>query len=488
MRLVVFAIIGTLFSFKSVASPWVGTLDPHLHHDLVTVSEYGLIDSVVNTYPVPWKGISSQLNRIDTESLPSHVALAVVRLRHYLVAQQRSAWDSYSELYAASDKARFTGFDAEQRPSARFTQTVEYTQGRWSAQVSMNAEPGGEYNLDQSYLAVQLADWTFAVSALDQWWGPGQAASLILTDNARPVPVLSLSRGTTQQSESVWLRWLGPWYFTAQLGELQDERQVDGVKLWRTRFTFKPLNGLELGASWAAMWGGEGQTNGLSGFLDVITFQKECANGAASCDPELNTTVGNHIAGFDAKYTFRVLDTPVSVYAQRVGEDAVDGYKVTDNANLFGISTYLGSTYVYAETSDTNIACAGDGSTVTNCYYESGLYPGGYRHHQRAIGSTFDSDAKYTTIGARFSVRKLDNVQVSLSRIELNPDGQRPSPVLGDSIQEDLWYFSGAYQTAFSDWQVKVGLNIAYREFELQARDNETDVNGYLHIRYAFPD
>ncbi|WP_100657588.1 capsule assembly Wzi family protein [Alteromonas flava] len=472
-------------SSETTATPWVGTLDPQLHQDLVKLSEYSLLDVAVNTYPVPWKGIAQQLQNIELSGLPQHVQLSVLRLQHYVAIQQNRTWGSSLEMYAAGDEAQFTAFDAEQRTSARLTQSTEYKKGRWAAQLSINAESGGERHLDQSYLAVQLADWNFAVSAMDQWWGPGQMSSLILTDNARPVPVLSLSRATAVQSESPWLSWLGPWFFTAQLGELESEREVDGVKLWRSRLTVKPLRGLELGASWAAMWGGEGQANGISGFIDVVTFQKECANGAASCDPELNTTVGNHIAGFDLKYTFTLFNTPVSLYAQRVGEDAVDGYRITDNANLFGISTYFGRVYTFLETSDTNIACAGDGSTLTNCYYESGTYPTGYRRYGRAMGSTFDSDAKYVTLGSRWHMRDADSVQLQISRIELNPDGQRPSPVLRNSIQEDIWYVSGAYQTAWKNWQLKVGVNLAYREFAIQTRDAETDLNGYLHVRYA---
>lgn len=473
-------------SSLAVATPWVGTLDPQLHNDLVTLTEYRVLHSVVNTYPVPWKGIAQQIQQLNTDSLPHAAQMAAMRLKHYLQQQQMRKSKHYVSVYGATEHSRFTAFDGEQRPSARLSQTNEWTEGSWSAQLTVNLETAGETNLDQSYVAYQYKDWTLAVTALDQWWGPAHSSSLILTDNARPVPSVSLSRATTAAPKTSWLKWLGSWYFTAQVGQMEGDRTVPDVRLWRTRFTFQPIEGLELGASWAAMWGGEGKPNGLGDFIDVITFRKECANGADSCDPELNTTIGNHIAGFDAKYSFILGGMPISVYAQRVGEDAVDGYRVTDNANLFGISTYIAGAKFYIESSDTNIACAGDGSTATNCYYESGLYPDGYRRYGRALGSTFDSDAKHLTVGTSFHPSAQDTISIQVSRIELNPDGTRPSPVLTDSIEEQLWYLSGHYQTVWRDWQVKLGANIGLREFTLEPREDETDLNGYLHVRYAF--
>ncbi|MDM7859276.1 capsule assembly Wzi family protein [Alteromonas sp. ASW11-36] len=485
MRKILIGSILTVASLQAAATPWIGTLDPQLHNDLVTLTEYRALDSVVNTYPVPWKGIANQLKQLDESQYPEHVRLAVLRLRHYLRQEQLQSVDSYLELYGASDPSRFTAFNGEQRPSALLTNTTEVTSGRWSAQLSVNLEPGGERNLDQSYVAVQVADWTLAVSAMDQWWGPAHATSLILTDNARPVPSVGISRATTEASKSKWLSWLGSWYFTAQLGQLESERAIPDTRLWRTRLTFSPVKGLELGAAWSAMWGGEGQPNGFSDFIDVITFQNICADGSSSCDSALFTKQGNHIAGFDLKYSFMLADTPMSLYAQRVGEDAIDTYRVTDNAYLYGFSTYWQGAKLYLETSDTNVACGNDGSDRKNCYYESSIYPDGYRYYDRAIGSTFDSDAKHITFGGYYHPTSRDLIGWQLSKIELNPDGEAPSPLLTDSVEEELWYVSGYYQTAWRDWQIKIGGNIAQREFNLDQRDNETDYNLYLHLRYA---
>lgn len=474
----------SLFSINIYATPWIGTLDPQLHQDLVTLVEFNVVDSVVNTYPVPWKGIAKQLQQVDERSLARPARNATIRLRHYLRQQQSANFRSFKELYAATDTHRFSSFDGEQAPTARLSQLTEYTDGAWSAQLGLNYESGGKTHLDQSYLAYQVAGWTFSISTLDQWWGPAHSSSLILSNNARPVPSIGVSRASTVESESRWLSWLGPWYFTAQMGQLEGSRNVPNARLWRTRFTFKPLNGLELGASWAAMWGGQGQPNSLSDFIDIITFNNECVNDLVTCDSELITTTGNHIAGFDVKYTFNVLNTPTSIYLQRVGEDAKDRFNITDNANLFGFSTYLFGARVYLENSDTNIACIGDGNSITNCFYEHGIYTDGYRRYDRAIGSTFDSDAKQTTLGMNLHLENADSIALQLSFIELNPDQSLPSPVLTDSLSEEVWYANGFYQTTWRDFQFKLGATMSLRE--LQPDVDETDVTAYLNIRYAY--
>lgn len=471
---------------KAIASPWIGTVDPQLHQDLVTLTEFRVLNSVVNTYPVPWSGIASQLRDVEQDNLPTHAKLALQRLRHYLAIQHRQRSATFVELYGASEEARFTAFNGEQRESARASVIQQYQQRHFSAQISLNYETGGDVNFDQSFIAYQLAGWNLSVGALDQWWGPATSTSLILTDNARPVPSVGISRATTAPSESKWLHWIGPWYFTAQLGQMESSRSVPDTRLWRTRFTFQPIEGLELGAAWTAMWGGEGRPSSFSDFIDVLTFQNICANGASTCDPALNTKQGNHIAGFDLKYNFLIYGTPISLYAQRVGEDSIDTYRVTDNANLFGVSAHIFNARWYFEGSDTNVACGNDGSSVKDCYYESGQYPDGYRRYDRALGSTFDSDARQFAVGVQFSPSVSSTAQIQLSRLSLNPDGTRPSPVLRESAQEKLWYLNGHYQDSWRDWQVKVGLNVALREFERDELDDKTDVSGYVHLRYLF--
>jgi hypothetical protein len=476
--------VSLIFTFPAQSSPWVGTVDKQLHYDLQTLQEWGYLDATVITYPTPWKGVADQILALDTKAMPSMPLQAAQRLSYYLSLQKQQRNRTFVELQGSSDDPRLTSLDGINDVKASIKITNEFYWKRVSGQLSVNYQSGGDVNLDHSFLAYQFGDWNIRAGSIDQWWGPAQSSSLILSNNARPIPTVALSRSTATASDSPWLSWMGPWYFTTQLGQLESDRAVPNTKLLLSRFTFSPFKRFEFGASWAAMWGGEGQPGSLSDFIDVITFKAVCTRGRDVCDNADLTKQGNHLAGFDMKYSFHVFNRPISIYAQRIGEDAVSGINITDQANLFGISTYFANTKVFVETSDTNIACAGDGSTITNCYYENGVYASGYRYHDRAIGSTFDSDAKQLTAGANIRFESGAIAEIMLRKAELNPDGTRPSPVLTDDVTEDLIQLSGFYQRPFGNWLLKAGGSVESRKFV--TKDDEIDALLYLNATYVF--
>nr|WP_241664589.1 capsule assembly Wzi family protein [Ningiella ruwaisensis] len=483
---VVYAFIfGGSISYSSnlEASAWIGTQDKQLHYDVQTLAEWGYINSAVTTFPIPWKGVADELASIDDDSMPYMPAQALKRLQHYLSINKRQQSRQFITLQASSDEVRFRSLDDGTEETGKLSISKEFYHQRWSGQLTANYASGGRTNFDNSFLAYQFGDWNLRVGSLDQFWGPAQSSSLILSNNTRPIKSVALSRSLTTESESRWLSWLGPWYFTTQLGQLDSNRIVPDARVIMTRFTSRPFKGFEWGASWVAMWGGDGQPDSLSDLWKVITFEATCELPEGCTDAQV-TKQGNHLAGFDISYSFTAFSRPVSIYAQRIGEDAVHGYKVTDNANLFGVSTYIHTAKVFLETSDTNVACAGQGSTITNCYYEHGTYQTGYRMYGRALGSTFDSDAKQITLGANYRFEDGAVAEVYLRSAELNPDGTRPSPVLTEDVTEDVLELSGYYQKPVGNWLLKAGGSVANREFVNQ--DDEVDALVYLKAQYAF--
>jgi len=451
-----FILSSTLWvSLSANASPRLNTTNPQIYYDIVTLTEWGYIDAAVTTFPIPWDGITEQLNQLDTANLPISVVNAALRLRQYIQRSQNK-YPTSVRLYGGTDESRFITLNGQRGEQAQVSLTQGFNSDAWSGQITLNHQTQGSVNFDDSYLSYKFDDWNLRVGAIDQWWGPAQSSSLILSNNSRPIPAIALSRNRAVASPNSLLRFLGPWYLTAQLGQLESNRVIPNTKLWLTRFSFKPIRGLEIGASWTAMWGGDGQGNSLSDFFDVITFNPQCINGASECDDALHTKKGNHLAGFDLKYSFSMFDRPVNIYIQRIGEDAIDYYRVTDEASLIGISSYVGNTKVYFESSDTNVACGSRESTVKNCYYEHGEYQSGYRFHGRSIGSTFDSDAVMFTLGLNKNFLNGDKLELFLRHLDLNKDGQVPSPVVqGD--KEKLLQLGGLYQTTFGNWLLKVG-------------------------------
>lgn len=465
------------------ASVYVGTQDKQLHYDLQTLAEWGYLDLSVTSFPVPWKGISEQLNSLNTSGMDFRPQQAYMRLRHYLGLAQQQQGRQYFSLELASDNIRFKSFDDSVENKGKATFSSEFYHGAFSGQISANYLHDGKTNLDNSFIAYQFGDWHLRLGSIEQWWGPAQSSSLIMSNNARPIKALALSRSHTMQSKSPWLSWLGPWHFSSQIGQMESSRTVSEPRLLMNRFTSRPLKGLEIGLSWVAMFGGQGQEEGLSEFIELITFESVCLRTDEVCGPEQLSKRGNHLAGIDITYTWQIFNRPFTFYLQRIGEDSKKGIRVTDNANLFGFSSYIGPAKIFFETSDTNVACSSESSRF-NCYYEHGLYVDGYRLYGRAIGSTFDSDAKQVTIGSNIRFKDGAVAELYLRQVELNQDASLPSPLLNLSPSEEVIELSGFYQRPFKKWLVKTGASLAQRRFE--NIDDEIDTLIYLKAQYAF--
>jgi len=479
VSLLVFIGIFLLSISKDIhASPWVGSIDPQLHHDLQLLSEWGYIDAAVTSFPVPWKGIVAQLDLLDEADLPPSALIALQRLKHYLQQLQRNERQSFVTMYAANDENRLGTFDGANFSQGRLSFDTELYSGRWAANVSINYLPGGQKNLDDSFVAYQFGNWNLRLGAIDQWWGPSNSSSLVLSSNARPIPALAFSRAESNRSEDSWLSFLGPWYFTTQIGQLESNRHIADAKISMTRFNFKPLSALELGASWLTIWGGEAQGNGITDFWDALTYRAQCLDDTVGCAANNKVHKGAHIAAFDFKYSLKLAKTPISFYGQFLAET-----RDAEPAKLLGLASYINGVRFYLETSDTTGSCSDKLPESNNCIYEDDVYRSGLRFHGRAIGSTFDSDAKVMSIGANKHFSDGDVIDLVLRRIELNQDKLMPSPiVVGKS--EKVLQLTGFYQTNMNKLQIKVGGKIERSESDQQ--DGTFDTLFYTQLKYAF--
>lgn len=472
--------LSLLISSYSSASPWVGTTDPQLHYDVQILSEFGYLRSVTTTFPIPWKGISEQLSLLDTTNMHPTALVSANRLKHYLTLQKHKDVFSSITAYGASQRSRFASFDGQQGEKGRLNINSETHIGRFAGKISVNFEPNGEQNFDQSYLAYQLGDWNLRLGSIDQWWGPSHSNSLILSNNARPIPTLALSRSKTTASTSPWLAFLGPWYTTAQVGQLEDSRDVPDAKIWASRFTMQPLAGLEVGLSWLAVWGGDGQPDRMNDFYRVMTFQKRCSDGSEECDPSMETHIGSHLAAIDAKYTFQILHHPISLYGQYVDEGDSSEFNVSNQANSVGISSYIGGGKIYLENSDTNVSCDDAIVDVTHCYYESGTYSSGYRYYTRELGNNRETDANMTSMGYLKHFSNGDVFEAAIRYIKINDGGSEEQQT---GLTEKITQLSGYYQTVWGNWQVKLGAVVDASKVNQQGTENEFTV--FSEIKYS---
>jgi len=485
-----------LWTGQATATMWIDASDTSLRHHIQKLADYNIITAPVTTYPLMWDAIDNDLLRVNTNSLPKDIEDSFTYVFHYYKRAKQAKYSNQIALSAATQAPRLSGFGYKIRDKANITVSKEIIGDFWaskmSTQIRQTDDGEREITFDDSYIAAIYGNWIFRAGAISQWWGPGWDSSLIMSNNARPLPSLSISRSNSDAFETPLLSWIGPWTFTTQMAKLESDRYVPNALLWSARSTIRPFSNLELGASWSIQWGGDGQPNSPKDFFKALASQEECVNGEAECDPSLITKLGNQIAGFDLRWNERIFDTPVSFYAQVVGEDSANSLP-TDKAYTYGIDTSLNiatiPVRIFVEYTETDVACGSNPNSL-NCYYEHGTYRTGYRYQGRTIGSTFDNDANMVTVGIIGSTEEMHHWSGKLRFGELNKDNLDvafDSASIGNTVSkvaEDLVELELIYQRPVFRGMLSLQTQISHSTFINDSSDTDVNVSARWDYRY----
>ncbi len=192
----------------------------------------------------------------------------------------------------------------------------EHFGGRLELTVVGSPPDGDNYRLDGSYLTGRLGNWLVTLGAQDRWWGSGWQGSLILGNNARPVPAIALDRAESLPFESKWLRWIGPWRLSTFLGYMDGDRgDYDHPLLFGARVAARPLKGLEISLERTAQFCGEGRSCTWSDFWNLWWGND---NAGENVDPK--DEPGNQLAGWDVRWASPIGNWPYAIYWQHTGE------------------------------------------------------------------------------------------------------------------------------------------------------------------------
>ena len=251
---------------------------------------------------------------------------------------------------------------------------------------------------DGSYLAGIWGNWVLALDQDSVWWGPGQQSSLLLSNNARPIAAVRLSRHSWQADTRPWLQWLGPWNITtfvgqdAEMEKLFSSDEPNNTKYWGGRATIRPWPAVELGLSRVIQWGGTGRSNSFTTLWDLVSYDKT------------DEIPADQRAALDLSYHLQAFGWPLTAYAEIADDDNQSG--LPDKAlSLFGVRSYWGEQNaihtVNLEYSDTFLDCE-NSLQRGNCAYQGEVFPQGYRRFGRVIGSGYGADAKVLSAGYHY--------------------------------------------------------------------------------------
>jgi hypothetical protein len=288
-----------------------------------------VIKSPVTAWPIPWATIAADLASAGSPAAldPGVLAARARVIQRLDTVRGLTGLQPNAKISVRTDPFWLRNFEDTPREESEVRAGVSWMGDRFAAraQVSFVADPlpgDNDWRGDGSYVAAVLGNHIFHAGALDRWWGPSHDDTLILSNNARPVPGLGVERNVAMPFEHRWLAWLGPWTYSFYWGFLESHRDYPNARLTAFRFGFRPLNDLEIGLTRTAQWCGQGRPCDGSAFWDVVVGDSNVDDRSVAIDEDQD----NQLAAIDFRWQSPFTNGPWAIYGQATAEDEAGGF------------------------------------------------------------------------------------------------------------------------------------------------------------------
>lgn len=490
-----YALLSGFISFTLHAEPWIDTSDLYLKADIQQLANAGFITTPITTYPLMWADIESNLNNININKLTSSQTDAYYYIKHQLKLAKQNLTRFKANI--ATNDSRFTSFGDTYREKNSLQIQSSFLNKNFAAKIAPTYTSSNSYGqssrFDDSYLAAFWGNWVFSIGKQDRWFGPTWDSSFSLTNNARPMPAIAISRKSALPVTIPFTDYDIPWTVTTFMGKMDDERIVKNTLLWGFRINFKPLKNLEIGLSRLAQWGGDNRSTSINTFWDILIGRTNCGIDDLVCN-ENNPNPANQQAGYDFRYSTSLFNTPITIYGQKFAEDgSAEAFRYLTKAQLqLGIDAHITlfntSSTLYFEYGD-SLADCGVRDNIGDCYYEHSSYLTGMRYHGRTISNLYDNDTKSYVLGIMSTISNNTHITNKLRYLELNYDNQDKAPtnpLIGNpltSIAENMTMLSSSIRHSYKNWRFTFDINISHSTF-VNDLASKNRFNSALTIEY----
>jgi hypothetical protein len=477
-----------VLSGPSHAGPWIDPGDSGLRHDIQVLADAGIIEGPVSTWPLSWGDIGGALSAAPDPGLGAAELAAIRRLRsRFERAGVVGTLRFNAHASATSHPREIRTFEDGPREGGEVGAGVEWTGERFAARLSGqwvdDPDDNKDWRADGSYLGAALGNWMLAASTSDRYWGPGWQSSMILSNNARPIPAFTLERNETSPFKTRWLSWMGPWDLAVLWGFLDDDRAIPNARVFSARLNFRPLHSLEVGLTGMGLWCGSGNDCGLDELGDMVT-------GAGTSDEY------DRLAGIDLRWSGSLAGVPVAAYTHWVGEDFGDGASrllipskllALFGAELTGFHDGLGSYRIFVEWADTECdfslyrQLSGDGGGgKPGCAYRNSKYQSGQTYRGRSVAHSLDQDSSVATVGGVLNDHSNNEWLATVAGGKLNRRGANRSTVAPN--ETDYVEAEVSHRRSFWLGSLKLGLGYEYRKDQTTDQD-EDDFRAFIEWR-----
>ena len=276
--------------------------DGALRADLQLLVDAGVINLPLMAWPLPRADVAAALDAGDEPDFDdAHLRLAFERVRAKIALPDADAHGFVQVDTRAGEPALLRDFDTVAREEGELSLAAGASNDTVAlvARLTAATSPADNQVLrgDGSELTFHLGNWLVGANTLDRWWGPGQESSLILSNNARPMPLLAIDRATSKAFDNVLLHWIGPWRLNILFGQMDNHRRdIPRPLFLGLRVEFQPLPWLDLAMSRTNQFCGKGRICDLQTVKNLLL-----GNDNVGTDVDAAQQPGNGLAGFDLR-------------------------------------------------------------------------------------------------------------------------------------------------------------------------------------------
>lgn len=485
-----------IISSTLCAEPWIDTSDIYLKANIQQLADSGFIKTPTTTYPLMWHDIINDVNNIDIDKLSPAQQNAYDYIKHQFHLAKNNQTTIKATIAAKHSRFRSFGDSIGNANNIQIQSTFISNNFAAKFSPSYNSNPlsGNSQRLDDSYIALSLGNWVVSLGRQNRWFGPTWDSSISLTNNARPMPALAITRKSAIPFTLPYTEIKIPWTVTSFMGVMNDNRVINNALLWGFRLNFKPLPNLEIGLTRLAQWGGHNRSHSFPTFWKIFIGKTNCGAAGLVCN-STHPNPANQEAGYDLRYSTHLFSIPISLYGQYFAEDG-------DNNKGFGFLTkpeiQLGfdaiitpfniPTTAYMEFSDSFADC-GARDHIGNCFYEHGQYQTGMRYHGRTISNLYDNDAFTFVVGTISTLNVNTHLSAKIRWLRLNQDNSDKAPnnpIIGNpltSIAENMLMISASMQHNYQQWRFTLGSSLSRSTFRNNISPNNT-LNAFFSVEY----
>ena len=406
------------------AQQWAPVGDSNLRRDVELLKTYNIIQGPVNTWPMSWRQLTSNINISMDQIFPAHVTRAIERVRSKI---PNKGLRGSATLRYTNEPSLIRGFGDTATSDADMTVSAGLTEEVIDVNVSVNYRDNVNFdnsniNFDNSYIATNLGNWSLYAGAIDRWWGPGQENTLLLSPNARPMISAGLRRIDPKPFKTKWLSWMGPWTWDMFVSNMGKDRHIPDALMAGMRLGFEPIKNFEVGLSRTMQLCGQDRPCGADTWARSIIGIWDLDNTGTVNEP------GNQLASIDLSYSMNLGDKRLKIYAEGTAEDE---WKILP----YQYSRLIGSTLtmpigdrgdnfkINAELSDSgNVRAWLFGERVAGVIYGHFIYKTGHRYDGRTLGHSFDNDSNLASLTGTYTRSSGDSYRISLRSATLNWD------------------------------------------------------------------